>query len=101
MWIEHLLRMRKIKIPINYMFIGHGYLLHVGAERTGYRPLHYHLYFISQGHHMMDAVAFTYGWGFKKEDDVTSSDSEGNDGSPDGAGGVDGRQLGKGVYFFR
>ena len=65
--LAQILRLKRITIPRNSVFIGHGFLQHAGAEWSKNGSLRYNSYHIPDGHVLHDAVAFAYEMSFKKE----------------------------------
>ena len=71
--LAHFTDMELINIPPHSVFVGHGHVQHAGAGWTGTENLRYHMYLIPEGHNMKDAVAFAYGWSFRKSTDPKAS----------------------------
>ena len=76
--LAQILRLKRITIPRNSVFIGHGFLQHAGAEWSGNGALRYHAYLIPDGHVLHDAVAFAYEMSFRKQGEDSSSEEEEN-----------------------
>lgn len=59
------LNLRKVIIPANSVFVGHGYITHAGAgysdRTTDNVALRYHIYFIPEGISLPDSVFFAFG----------------------------------------
>lgn len=56
--------MDETNIKHNYIFVGHGYIQHAGAEWTGSHCPSYHLYIVPQDNEnilfIIDAIKFAY-----------------------------------------
>ena len=71
-----LMKMDRITIPPNSLFVGHGFVQHAGAEWTGTHSLRYHIYLNPRGYQLKDGVAFAYTRCFKRTDEQSSDDSD-------------------------
>lgn len=69
MMMAHFMEMKLISLSAHSVFVGQGYFQNACASWSGTESIRYYMYLIRHGHRLLDAVAFTYGYLFRKAGD--------------------------------
>ena len=57
--LSKILKLECIEIPINSVFVSHGYIQHGGAGWKGCHSLRYHMYFVPVNYRLPDGIHLT------------------------------------------